>query len=359
MRKGWLFSIAALSALIIAIGGRYALRPRDHDGIITGPHSPIDAASAQRIASDANQLGSSSVIVARNGRIIFGWGDVDDPIDVRSMRKSVLNLVIGRLVAERKLNLDADLKQLRIEDRKFSLNGRERMATVQELMEARSGVYHLAARETGSAAKYRPARGEHSPGTFWYYNNWDFNALETIAAHAAGDSDYCRTFARYAAPLLGIAAPLERCDSQEESVSIHPAHVLSLTARELARLAQFFLDEEREPRVLPKGWMQWSTRPVSHFDFISDSKFYYGRLFWVLAPYAETHANSFMMRGSGSQYVWIIPEDDLVIVHLVRTHPLFLRNRLGLIPDDNDAWSFGGRIASLVLRGKYEASRLY
>ena len=30
----------------------------------------------------------------------------------------------------------------------------------------------------------RPARGSHAPGTFWYYNNWDFNALGTIFEQA-------------------------------------------------------------------------------------------------------------------------------------------------------------------------------
>ena len=34
----------------------------------------------------------------------------------------------------------------------------------------------------------RPARFSHAPGTFWYYNNWDFNALGAIYEHAAGDS---------------------------------------------------------------------------------------------------------------------------------------------------------------------------
>ena len=29
-------------------------------------------------------------------------------------------------------------------------------------------------------AMARPARGSYPPGPFWYYNNWDFNALGTI-----------------------------------------------------------------------------------------------------------------------------------------------------------------------------------
>jgi hypothetical protein len=30
-------------------------------------------------------------------------------------------------------------------------------------------------------AAQRPPRHSHPPGTFWYYNNWDFNTLGTIS----------------------------------------------------------------------------------------------------------------------------------------------------------------------------------
>jgi CubicO group peptidase (beta-lactamase class C family) len=40
--------------------------------------------------------------------------------------------------------------------------------------------------ETESMKKNRPARGSHAPGTFWYYNNWDFNVLGTIFEKKTG-----------------------------------------------------------------------------------------------------------------------------------------------------------------------------
>jgi CubicO group peptidase (beta-lactamase class C family) len=39
-------------------------------------------------------------------------------------------------------------------------------------------------------AELRPPRFSHKPGTFWYYNNWDFNALGAIYEHAVGSSIY-------------------------------------------------------------------------------------------------------------------------------------------------------------------------
>ena len=36
------------------------------------------------------------------------------------------------------------------------------------------------AAETPAMKAARPERGSHAPGTFWYYNNWDFNVLGTV-----------------------------------------------------------------------------------------------------------------------------------------------------------------------------------
>jgi CubicO group peptidase (beta-lactamase class C family) len=89
--------------------------------------------------------------------------------------------------------------------------------------------------------------------------------------------------------------------------------------------------------------------PVSDFHFFEGSKFNYGRLFWSVDPYGPFRSQSFMMRGAGSQLVWVVPEDRLIIVHLVRTDPLLLRQWLNLIPDDNEAWTFGAEVGSAVL----------
>ena len=57
---------------------------------------------------------------------------------------------------------------------------------VVDLLRARSGVYHPVDFETALMKKNRPERGSHARGTFWYYNNWDFNALGTIFEKEAG-----------------------------------------------------------------------------------------------------------------------------------------------------------------------------
>ena len=88
--------------------------------------------------------------------------------------------MIGIAVSERKIDLNDTLAKLHIDDSPPSLSAEEKRATVRQLLQARSGVYHVANYETEGERNLRPERGSHAPGTFWYYNNWDFNALGAI-----------------------------------------------------------------------------------------------------------------------------------------------------------------------------------
>ncbi len=96
--------------------------------------------------------------------------------------------MIGIAVDERKIDLNASIGSLGIDDNAPSLTEAEKAATVADLLKARSGIFHAALYETPGMARLRPPRGSHSPGTFWYYNNWDFNALGTIYERAVGQS---------------------------------------------------------------------------------------------------------------------------------------------------------------------------
>ncbi len=352
MSKRW-FALVGLAALlgISAIAVQACMSVRKSDKVQSGPAGAISSAEADAIIARGRELHAAAVLVIKDGRELLAWGDVDEPVDIRSMRKSVNSLVLGRLSLAGKVKLDATLGDLGIDEADAPLSAVEKQATIQHLMESRSGVYHEAAREVDSAGDTRPGRGSHPPGTYWYYNNWDFNVLESVAAQLAGDADWCTTFEREAAPLLGVAPAKETCTPEKENNSAYAAHRLRLTPRQIARLAQIYIDDGKAggQQVTPVGWAKWSFAPVSDFHYLPDSKFNYGRLFWSVDPYGAFTQQSFMIRGAGSQYVWGVPEANLIIVFSVRTEPLYLRKRLGIIPDDNDAWTFGGEIGSAVL----------
>jgi len=68
---------------------------------------------------------------------------------------------------------------------------------------SRSGIYHAAAYEAPDAKAKRPRRGSHPPGTFWYYNNWDFNVLGFIYQKLANNNIF-QAFEKQIARPIGM-----------------------------------------------------------------------------------------------------------------------------------------------------------
>ncbi|MFZ3340792.1 MAG: serine hydrolase [Terriglobales bacterium] len=141
------------------------------------------------------EIGSTSAMIVQHGIVVASWGDIGHRSNLHSCRKSLLDSLIGIAVASSKINLDDTLEKLGIDDNKPSLTAIEKQATVRDLLEARSGVYHPTVYETKGMVERKPPRGSHAPGTFWYYNNWDFNTLGYIYEKAEGSTIFA-TFYR-------------------------------------------------------------------------------------------------------------------------------------------------------------------
>ncbi|MGI2036320.1 serine hydrolase domain-containing protein [Rhizobium panacihumi] len=263
----------------------------------------------------ATSLKPTAVVVVQYGKVIASWGDVSREVNVASVRKSLLSALYGIAVSEGRISLASTLADLGIDDKAPVLTATEKLATVRDLLMAQSGIYHPAAYETGDMRRNRPERGSHAPGTFWWYNNWDFNALGTIYRQQTGE-DIFRSFA------LRIAAPIgmEDFSSQDgryiaERQSEHPAYPFSLSARDAARFGQLFLDGGRwnGQQIIPASWVKESTTAYSATDRGSMG---YGYLWWTLnrdvfGPGAA------MASGYGGQAIAIVPSKHLVVVQTV------------------------------------------
>lgn len=327
------------------------LQPRDSDSWQLTPNGPVSEEEASEIIGEATRIGSAALAVYKAGEQQLVWGDFDKLFDIRSIRKSIANFVIARLVKEGLLSLDTSISELGIDEPEYSLSLTERTATVQQLMESRSGVYIPAAKETRSIERFRPPRGKHAPGEKWFYNNWDFNVLEAVARKANGNTSYCDTLSHYVAPMLPAFTAADRCRlSFNKSGSVYPAHEVRMSARELARIAQVFVHQEmlHSGEFIPKGWANFSAEPVSKVPFPTAIPMHYGRLFWSVDPAGGIAGRSLMAKGSGGQYIWIIPEQQVVIVHLSNTKPLYLRDLLGLLPTDEQSLGLAKTILSAM-----------
>ncbi len=270
----------------------------------------------------STNLNTEAVFIVTRGKVLAAWGAVDRKFNIHSIRKSFLSAMYGVRVAEGKIRLDATMADLGIDDNEPRLTEVEKRATVHDLLNARSGVYHPALYETAAMKAKRPVRHSHAPGTFWYYNNWDFNALGTIYEQRAGAGIY-EDFKRLIADPLGMEDyKVTDGNYVTGEDSIHRAYPFRMTARDMARFGLLYLrgGEWNGKQVVPAAWVKESV--VSYSDAGTSGG--YGYLWWIERdgkhfPNVTVPAGSYSARGAGGHYILVLPKLDLVIVHRVNT----------------------------------------
>jgi len=282
--------------------------------------NPADAGfskqSIRTIEDHFDRSGMASLFVVYRSRVLLALGDYQRRFACHSIRKSLMNAVVGIGVNEGKIDLNKTLKDLAIDD-VAGLTEEEKQATVRQLLQARSGVYHPAVYETGSMTRSKPNRGAYQPGSFWYYNNWDFNALSTIVNQQTGD-DFLRLFRTRIAEPLGMEDYRELDGNYflDPPVSRHAAYGFKLSARDLARFGLLYLQKGVwcGRRILVQEWIEESTRSYSDTHTPRGG---YGYLWWI--PDLGHSIKGFAACGVGVQVLLVVPEMDLVVVQRVDT----------------------------------------
>ncbi len=259
----------------------------------------------------ADTLKTSAVLVVKDGKTVAEWGDTAKKLNVLSIRKSFLSALYGIHAAGGAIDLERTLGELGIDDNEPSLTAAEKTATIRMLLQSRSGVYHPALFEPPELKASRPPRGSHPPGTFFYYNNWDFNALLTIFEKLTGRRIFEEFAARIAGP-LGMR-DFEIADGQYLTGpdSIHPAYPFRMTARDLARFGEMY--RNGGGGIVPAEWVRESTTAYSNAAGTPFEAFGgYGYMWWV-------EEGSFSAFGIGGHRIMVVPGEKLVIVHRVAT----------------------------------------
>ena len=259
-------------------------------------------------------LGATGLVVVDNGRVVAEWGDTARNVNCHSVRKSLLSALYGIEASKGAIDLSATLADLNIDDR-GGISPAEKKASLSDLLKARSGVYHPAAYETASMQKKRPARGSHAPGTFWYYNNWDFNALGTIYREKTGRDIFQSFHDQIAVPIGMQDFRPDDCRYHHEKASDHPAYLFLMSARDRARFGLLFMNGGRWKgrQVIPGEWVRESTTSWSK----AGKGIGYGYLWWVsTGRYHLTNkirGQAFSARGNWGQYIVVLPAHGIVV----------------------------------------------
>ena len=315
-------SLAADDAAVFPGADWEHVQPRDAD---------FDEARLDALRVWLRTQRTTGLVVVTGGRVVFEHGDVTRLSKVASVRKSVLAMLYGRYVEDGTIDLDRTIKDVGLEDLTPYL-AVEEGATLRHLLMARSGVYLPSGNEELTVLS--PRRGSYSPGTYFQYQNWDFNAagaafekltgrdiydaLESDLARPIGMQDFDRSRQR-----KGDSAP----DSNFDEYKMY------LSARDMARLGLLMLRRGNwnGAQLVPAAWVDEMTTLVTPqadiHPVISGPAFAnrwgYGLLWWVWdsrdvrgAP-TGPYSGAYTAMGAYGQYITVLPLLDLVIAHQV------------------------------------------
>jgi CubicO group peptidase (beta-lactamase class C family) len=341
LRSSWL---AGLAALAIAIG-------------LSIPGEWLSAGAAQRTApvfpgqewervADPRTIGycqdrldratvrvktlpTTGMVVIVGGRVLWEYGDLKRISYLASVRKSILAMLYGNYVQSGRIRLDKTMADLKIDDVDGLLSA-EKEATVGDLLAARSGVYHEAANAAcsgcGSTAGDPPGpRGSVRHGTYFLYNNWDFNALGTIFEQETGTNIY-DAFERDLAKPAGLQDFDRAAQRKTENrrASLHAAYHFYLSTRDMARVGYVMLrgGSWAGQQLVPRDWVQRMVTPVTRVAEMNPASyrkgpFGYGYLWWIWdGPFNDgPYKNGYTGIGAVGQFITVLPELDMVVAH--------------------------------------------
>lgn len=297
-----------------------------------------------QVKAEFESIGGDAFLVVKNGYVIASWGDIAKPIQNRSIRKSYLNALLGMEYDLGNLDLNATMEELGVDDIE-GLTAAEKQATIHNLITSSSGVYHPGAYESKEQEGARPPRGSFKPGEFFYYNNWDFNAIGHIY-RMISSNDLFVGIENSISNRIGMEDfQLEHTKYEfEESKSKFPAYRMQTSARDDARLGYLYLRKGKwkDEQLLSEEWVSKSFE--KHADTGEYRYYDYGLLWWI-----DTNNKIYIARGNSGQYIAVYPEEDMVFVF--RADPgSVLRKWMGLRVKPQESF----QLINMILSAKKE-----
>ncbi|MFW9935407.1 MAG: serine hydrolase domain-containing protein [Candidatus Thorarchaeota archaeon] len=143
----------------------------------------------------------------------------------------------------------------------------------------------------------------HEPGEVWSYNGGCSHLLSAIISETTGLSMETLVRNRLFTP-MGISVYDWGVDPQGVSTGMAG---LSLTLRDLAKLGYLYLNNGTwgTAELIPSEWVAECTQPYFIFPYGEG----YGYQWWIDLP-----ITGYSMRGAGGMRVFVLPDQDLVLV---------------------------------------------
>ena len=286
--------------------------------------------SGRRLASLTpflETLDTSAMMVIAGGRVVYEYGDLQKISYLASCRKSVLAMLYGNYVASGKISLNKTLREMDFKD-VGGLLPKELDATVEDLITARSGVYHPAS-NAGDATDSAPPRGSQKHGTYQLYNNWDFNAAGAVFEKLTGRDIFDALDTDLAKPIgmQDFDRSLHKKGGDLKR-SVYPDYHMHFSTRDMARIGYVMLREGNWDgrQLVPREWARrivslvspvYELNPPSWREYAQGSLWGYGYMWWVWDDHRREgpFAGAYTARGAIGQYITVLPALDVVVAH--------------------------------------------
>ncbi|MFC1593301.1 serine hydrolase domain-containing protein [Candidatus Neomarinimicrobiota bacterium] len=291
---------------------------------ISPAEAGFSSTKLEEVKDFAQSHNYTGIVAVYDGDVFFSWGNVTYNYKCHSIRKPLLGSLYGIQIDNGNIDISNTLEDLGIDDSPNALTEPEKQATIRDLLKSMSGVYIEAAYETQGAKDTRPERGSHDPGTYFYYNNWDFNTLGTIFEEETGTAIFEEFKNQIAGPIGMEDFNVNNCEYiYELDLSQHPAYTFRMSTRDMARFGVLHQQDGNwdGDQIISNNWISESTTTYAIGD--STLGLGYGYL-WATIPEGSPASQiigttGYYHSGAGGHLLLVLPSMKLVIVERINT----------------------------------------
>jgi CubicO group peptidase (beta-lactamase class C family) len=299
--------------------------------------------------ANGNPAYTRAVLVLYNGNIVaekYAPGfDKNTVMLGWSMSKSLTAAMIGILVKENKLSVDAPAPVA------SWVNTKKQNITLKHLLQQTTGLdYTEIYTRPSSVTKMLFSRGDmsayaeglslkHDPGTVFNYSGGNTNILSKIIRKTVGEKEYASF--PYKELFYKINAYSFLLEPDASGTYIGSSYSYA-TARDFARFGLLYYNNGtwNGKQILPANWVKESVQPSN-----SDKYKNYGYQFWLNGfdpkdpeerRYPDVPPDLYLADGYGGQDIYVIPSKKLVVVRLglhVINENKFLKEVIGSIKE--------------------------
>jgi CubicO group peptidase (beta-lactamase class C family) len=288
----------------------------------------LQAASEWAFQRDSPEQVTVSLLILHRGQILherYARGfNLHTRTRTWSIAKSIAATLIGMLVDQGRLQLDAPLDIDWLPEVEAAAPDPRRAITLRHLLHMASGLYPVDSfgmeYATGSGLAYWAGASSvegarrrgliREPGTLWEYENYD-TLLAVLAMRQVLGDDYLQFPRRALLEPLGMHNTLLSTDRFGDFILSSQVYT---NARDLARLGQLYLQGGvwNGERLLSTEWIDFVRTPAPATAALGH---HYGGHWWLVPEDRDdVPPDAYAAAGNRGQYLVVVPSHELVIV---------------------------------------------